>query len=205
MKYEIFQNILKNKLNFTPDNLDKLNIFVDSVIKKNKHYNLISKSSEKDIWSRHVLDSAQLVDFIDFSGKNSLSDLGSGAGFPGLILSIFNKNPNFHVKLYEKSIVKCNFLKDVIKKLNIRALVMENNYAEHEINSKYIVSRAFKKLPEIIRISREKANKPHTLIILKGKNAQEEIKKASKEMIYRYKLVNSITEKESKILIVNVS
>ena len=196
---------LLNKLKFSSSDLEKLSIFVKSVIEENKHHNLISRSSEKDVWIRHVLDSAQLVDFIDFSGNNSIADLGSGAGFPGIVLAIFNKEPLFHVKLYEKSPVKCDFLNKVIKKLKINAEVMNNNCLDHKISSKYLVSRAFKKLPEIIRISREIAEKPHTLIVLKGKNAQEEINKASKQMIYRYKMVNSITEKESKIIIVNVN
>ena len=73
---------------------------------------------------RHILDSAQLVKFIDFS-KSSLSDLGSGAGFPGLILALFNTNKDFHVKLYEKSPVKRAFLEDVSKKLSVKVQYLE--------------------------------------------------------------------------------
>ena len=110
-------NILQKQLNFTSKSIAALKIFVDALINANKNHNFISKSSEADIWHRHVLDSAQLVKFIDFS-SGSLSDLGSGAGFPGLVLAIFNSNQDFHVKLYEKSPVKRAFLKQIINKYN---------------------------------------------------------------------------------------
>ena len=84
---------------------------------------MIQKVLKKQIWLRHVLDSAQLVKFIDFSSK-SLADLGTGAGFPGLVLAIFNTNKAFHVKLYEKSPVKRNFLMKVIKELRLNADVL---------------------------------------------------------------------------------
>ena len=91
-------SILQKQLNFTSKSIAALKIFVDALINANKKHNFISKSTEADIWHRHVLDSAQLVKFIDFS-RGSLSDLGSGAGFPGLVLAIFNSNQDFHVKL----------------------------------------------------------------------------------------------------------
>ncbi len=97
------QSILLNKLQFNQDSLYKLDTFCREVIEYNLKFNLIAKSTIDNIWDRHVLDSAQLVKFIDFNDGSSLSDLGTGAGFPGIVLAIFNKNPKFHVKLYEKS------------------------------------------------------------------------------------------------------
>ena len=162
----------------------------------------ISKSTEADIWHRHVLDSAQLVKFIDFS-RGSLSDLGSGAGFPGLVLAIFNSNQDFHVKLYEKSPVKRAFLKQIINKLSINVDVKGNIY-EEIVDSDYIVSRAFKKLEVLIQVSREIVKKSHKIIVLKGQNAQEDLKKAFKREKYDYKLKDSITNKGSKIIIVDI-
>ena len=103
-------NNLQNKLHFSLKSIEKLQVFKNTLISANKKHNFISKSTEVDIWHRHILDSAQLVKFIDFS-KGSLSDLGSGAGFPGLVLAIFNESKDFHVKLYEKSPVKRAFLR----------------------------------------------------------------------------------------------
>ena len=71
---------LKNQLNYTEKNIFDIKIFINELLKANKRHNFISKSTEKLIWHRHILDSAQLVKFINFS-KGSLSDLGSGAGF----------------------------------------------------------------------------------------------------------------------------
>ena len=190
-----------HQLNFSEKNISDIKIFINELLKANKKHNFISKSTENVIWHRHILDSAQLVKFIDFS-KGSLSDLGSGAGFPGLILAIFNKNMDFHVKLYEKSPVKRAFLKDIIDGLSLKIELRGNVYDEI-IDTDYIVSRAFKKLDAIIQVSREIAKRSHKLIILKGQNAQEDLKKAFKNEKYDYKLENSITNKDSKIIIVD--
>ena len=194
-------SILQNQLNYSVKNISDIKIFINELLKANEKHNFISKSTENAIWHRHILDSAQLVKFIDFS-KGSLSDLGSGAGFPGLILAIFNKNKDFHVKLYEKSPVKRVFLKRIIDRLSLNIEVFGNVY-ENSINTDYIVSRAFKKLDAIIQVSREIAKNSHKLIILKGQNAQKDIKKAFKKEKYDYKLENSLTNENSKIIIVD--
>jgi len=202
MKDKEVINILQNQLNFSSKSIATLNTFVDALISANKKHNFISKTTESNIWHRHILDSAQLVKFVDFS-KDSLSDLGSGAGFPGLILAIFNKNRDFHVKLYEKSPVKRAFLEEISNKLSIKVEIKGNIY-EETLDSDYIVSRAFKKMEVIIQVSREIVKKPHQIIVLKGQNAQEDLKKTFKREKYAYKLEDSITNKKSKIIIVDI-
>ena len=194
-------NILLNQLSFSSKNISDLKIFKNELLKANKKHNFISKNTETVIWHRHILDSAQLVKFIDFS-KGSLSDLGSGAGFPGLILALFNKNKDFHVKLYEKSPVKRAFLRFISDRLSLKIEICGNIYNEF-VDTDYIVSRAFKKFESIIQVSREIAKKPHKLIVLKGQNAQEDLEKAFKKEKYAYKLEQSITNKDSKIIIVD--
>ena len=193
--------VLKKDLNFNDSSIKKLKLFSQNLILANQKYNFISRSTESDIWKRHILDSAQLVKFIDFK-SGSLSDLGSGAGFPGIVLAIFNDNVDFHVKLYEKSPVKRSFLKKIVKDLNINATVLTNIHDEI-IDSNVIVCRAFKKLDQVIQVSREIAQKPHKLIVLKGQNAQEEINKAFKRQKYPYKLEKSMTNVDSRIIIIN--
>ena len=158
-------NILKKRLNFSDHSIEKLKKFTNLVLKENQNYNLIAKSTENQIWFRHILDSAQLVKFIDFN-VNSAADLGTGAGFPGLVVEIFNKNKAFHVKLYEKSPVKRRFLSGVIKELSLNAEVL-GDVRNEVIDSEIIICRAFKKLDKIIQVSREIAKKPHKLMILK--------------------------------------
>ncbi|MDB9705673.1 16S rRNA (guanine(527)-N(7))-methyltransferase RsmG [Pelagibacteraceae bacterium] len=198
---EVKQILLKD-LKFTENDVSKLEVLKKSLLEYNSKYNLISKSTEKSIWSRHILDSAQLIKYFSTKYEASLADFGSGAGFPGLIIAIFNKNPKFHVKLYEKSPVKRSFLNFIKEKLDIQYIVAENIYDE-VIEANIVVARAFKKIDRIIEISREMIKKPHKIIILKGKNAQSEINNVSFGSNYRYKLERSITDTDSKIIIVD--
>jgi 16S rRNA (guanine527-N7)-methyltransferase len=196
--------ILKNELGFSDSSIKKLKKFHNYLLEYNKRYNLISKKTEKSIWIRHILDSAQIIKFIDASKDKNIVDFGSGAGFPGLIIAIYNENVRFHVKLYEKSPVKRAFLSNIKKELDIKDIDIENDVYGKEIVADVIVCRAFKKLEEILKISRETVKKPHKLIILKGKNAQSEINNVSLGSNYSYKLEKSITDHDSKIIIVDV-
>ena len=190
---------LRENLGFSDKKIKKIHKYIDLLLIFNKKYNLISKSTEKEIWNRHILDSAQIIKYIDFNKDHILSDFGSGAGLPGVIISIANTNPNFHVKLYEKSPVKRDFLADIQK---ITQFDIEKNVYDYEvIKSDYVVCRAFKKLDLIFDISREKIKNPHKLIILKGKNALNDLKKLPKDKNYRYKTVDSVTDRDSKIII----
>ena len=198
------KSLLLNNLHFTQDSIYKLDVFCKEVIAYNQKFNLISKSTIDNIWDRHILDSAQLVKFIEFKDQFSLSGLGTGAGFPGIVLAIFNRNNKFHVKLYEKSRVKIKFLVEICEKLGIKASIYENNFNSHIISSDYIVSRAFKKLEEQIRISREIVKVNHKLIILKGKNAEQEIKQLNIDQKFSYRLEKSITSPDSKIVIIEI-
>ena len=203
MNKEKVKTDLKNILKFTTEDLDKLQIFHDELLKFNKKYNLISKSTEHNVWHRHILDSAQLVKFIDFNNDYSISDMGTGAGLPGIMLAIFNKNPSFHVKLYEKSNIKCDFLDNIRSKIDVSYDIF-GDYKNENITSYYVVSRAFKQLSEIIRISREIIKVNHKLIILKGRNAENEVNKLKVYGDFVYKAENSITDKESKILLIEI-
>ena len=196
-------SILKRILNVSDQSIEKLKKFTNLVLRENQNYNLIAKSTENQIWHRHILDSAQLVKFIDFN-LNSMADLGTGAGFPGLVVEIFNKNKPFHVKLYEKSPVKRRFLISVIKELSLNAEVL-GDVRDEVIDSEIIICRAFKKLDQVIQVSREIAKKPHKLMILKGQNAHEEVKNSFKSVKYPYKIESSMTNKDSKIILMEIN
>ena len=204
MEFERVKDILLNQLNFTKEDVDRISFFHDELLNYNRKYNLISKSTENNVWERHILDSAQITKFIDIKSSGIISDLGSGGGFPGIIIAIFTQKSDFHVKLYEKSSVKRIFLQSIIDKMKLNAKVVDNVKLFSNLYSNYIVCRAFKKIPEILTISREIFKKPHKIIILKGKNAQIEINKVLKLQSLRYKMESSITDKESKIIIIDV-
>ena len=194
---------LKDSLNFSLYDLERLEKFRKYLLEYNKKYNLISSNTEETIWSRHILDSAQILRFLSVENNIKIVDLGSGAGFPGIIIAILSNSTKLHVKLFEKSPVKREFLNIIKKKLDLK-VVISNNVNDEIIDGDIIVSRAFKKLDQIIRISRENAKKPHKLIILKGKNAEAEINKVSLDDNYSYKLEKSVTDIDSKIIIIDV-
>ncbi len=197
------KRILLKDLNFDASKIKKLDNFAKKILIFNKKYNLISKNTEKEIWDRHILDSAQLVKFINIKSCSGIADLGTGGGFPGIILAIYFQNFNFHVKLYEKSPVKSAFLTNITNLLGLNCKVICKDINLVNIDSNYIVCRAFKKLPYILNISRENCIKKHKIIIMKGRNAQKEINNTSQVNKYKYKLENSITDKDSKIIILD--
>jgi len=197
------KRILVQKLKFDALKIKKLDNFVKNLLIYNKKRNLIAKSTEKQLWNRHILDSAQLIKFIDAKNCTGITDLGSGGGLPGIILAIYYQNYNFHVKLYEKSPIKSAFLSEMSKLLDLKCKIICNDVNSLKIDSNYIVCRAFKKLPHILNISRENCVKKHKIIVMKGKNAQAEINNTSQMRNYRYRLENSITDNKSKIIILN--
>ena len=206
MDQEILNSYSKlNDLNVSRETFLDFENYISMIIEKNQKINIISQntSSKKSIIERHIIDSAQIIDFVDFN-SNTTTDLGSGGGFPGIVIAIFNENRDFHVKLYEKSPVKRKFLNKIINNLKIDAEVYGNIY-ENNIEADFIVCRAFKKMEIIIQVSRETAKKSHKLIILKGKSAQEEINNSLIIKKYRYKLEKSLTSGESKIILVDVN
>ena len=201
MDKEYVLEYLRNKLNFSEISIKKLHIFSQYLIKFNNKYNLIAKSTEKTLWARHILDSAQIIKFIENKKGLKIVDFGSGAGFPGIIISIFDLKNTFHVKLFEKSPVKRSFLEKIIDKLDLNCKIGNDIY-QSDLYCDLIICRAFKKLNEIIRISREMIDKPHKLIILKGKDAEKEINNVSLDKNYSYKVEKSITNEDSKILLI---
>ena len=197
------KRILLKDLNFDAPKIKKLDNFAKKLLIYNKKHNLISKNTEKQIWDRHILDSAQLIKFIEVKNCSGIADLGTGGGFPGIILAIYFENFNFHVKLYEKSPLKSAFLINISKQLGLNCKIICNDVNSLKIDSNYIVCRAFKKLPNILNISRENCVEKHKVIILKGRNAQQEINNTSQMKNYKYRFEKSITDYDSKIIILN--
>ena len=118
------KRILIKDLNFDPPKIKKLENFVKKLLIYNKKRNLIAKSTEKQIWDRHILDSAQLIKFIDTKNCTGIADLGSGGGLPGIVLAVYFQNYNFHVKLYEKSPIKSAFLINTSKLLGLNCKII---------------------------------------------------------------------------------
>ena len=131
------------------ETITSLKKYENYLINSNKTLNLIGKSTINQIWLRHFLDSSQVIDFID-KNEIDLVDLGSGAGFPGLVIAILAKDRKIplKVKLIEKSPRKVSFLRDTIKNLNLQVEVLNINVLEQpaKLETDLIVARAFKPL-----------------------------------------------------------
>ena len=188
------------------ETISSLTMYEELLIKANKTLNLIGKSTVSQIWHRHFLDSVQVIDFIDKNDK-SIMDLGSGAGFPGLVLAIVLKERKISVKvqLLEKSSKKTKFLNEIIKKLNLDTQVVSKNILEKKFNlaSEVFVARAFKPLQKTLELIHSNAKNWKKIFIFLGKNGKSELIRASKIWDIEYKQRVSVTSSDSVILEIN--
>ena len=178
--------------------------FIAMVIEKNQEINIISRENEENniIRERHIIDSAQAIDFIDLN-SNSTTDLGSGGGFPGIIIAIMLKNmkKKINVVLYEKSHHKSVFLRDVSKKLNLDTEVIQKDvFGITELKSETIIARAFKPLPVILELIYKNFKSYKNLILFMGKSGEEILQKTQKEWDLDFEIKKSITSKDSFLL-----
>ena len=198
--------IKKTKLsiqNVSRETLDELNAYSSSIINKNKEINLISSSTEKSINIRHIVDSAQTIDFIDKNEIKICTDLGSGAGLPGIVLAILMKpkKPEFKVIFYEKSHHKSNFLKEISKKFKLNTEIKQKNIFEQKnLQTDIIISRAFKPLPVIFEIALNNFKEFKYIILFLGKSGRETLKEASKKWKFEYEEKKSLTSDESLVV-----
>ena len=178
--------------------------FIILLKKKNEEINLISKESAQEniIRERHIVDSAQTVDFIDFN-SNIVTDIGSGGGFPGIIVSILIKNlkKNIKVNLYEKSHHKSVFLRKISRELKLETEVIQKNIFEiKNINSGTIMARAFKPLPIVLELVYKNFNNYKNLILFMGKNGEKTLEDTLKIWDFDFEKKKSITSQDSFLL-----
>jgi 16S rRNA (guanine527-N7)-methyltransferase len=194
--------------------LDKLNVsretffdfenFISMIIEKNKEINIISKKNVKIdlIRDRHILDSAQIIDFVDLN-SNTTTDLGSGGGMPGIIIAIILKNlkNKMKVHLYEKSYHKSNFLKEVSKKLDLKTEVLQKNIFDiRNLETGTIMSRAFKPMPVVLDLVYENFSRYKNLIFFMGKDGKKLFKNLKRDWDLEYIEKKSLTSEDSFLL-----
>ena len=190
-------------LNVSRETFSELEEYSSSILRRNKEINLISSSTEKSINTRHILDSAQSIDFIEEKDVNMCTDIGSGAGLPGIVLAILmkRKKPLFKVIFYEKSFHKSNFLKEISKKFELNTEVHQKNiFEEKNLRTDIIISRAFKPLPIILGLAKENFQKFESIILFLGKTGKEILSEALTKWEFQYKEKKSITNDNSLII-----
>jgi len=202
----IDSNIIKysalKSLNVSRETFHDFEEFRSLILERNKTINLIGRNTIENSRERHIIDSAQIIDFIE---KNELSctDVGSGSGLPGIVLAIISKHKNLKMKfnLYEKSFRKSQFLNEVIKKFKLDAKVFQKNiFEEKDLVTDVVVARAFKPLPIILEMVNDKFKKFKSIIIYLGRRDKSLIKECLTGWNFEYKEKKSITSEESLIV-----
>ena len=200
---EYFDNFLiLDKFNVSRETFSTLNEFRKKIIDKNNEINLISTKSVSNSMKRHIIDCAQAIDLIDINSK-TCTDIGSGAGLPGIVLSILVRGKKIDMKmnLYEKSYRKSSFLRSVSKEFKLDTeIFQEDIFKKKNLVSGSIVTRAFKPLPVILSLVEKNFEKYTNLIVFMGKNGKQSLKEAFNEWEFEYNQIASVTSKESFLL-----
>ena len=191
-------------LNVSRETCTELEILISMIQKKNKEINIISKKMYKKevIRERHIIDSAQIIDFVDLN-YNTTCDLGTGGGMPGLIVAIVMKKikNSMKINLYEKSHHKCVFLKEVSKKLNLNTEIIHKDiFTVRNIETGTVMSRAFKPMPVILNLVSENFQKYKNIIFFMGNSGRKILNDQLQEWDLDYEEKKSLTNEDSFIL-----
>ena len=193
-----------SKFEVSRETCNELESLISMIQKKNKEINIISRknSDQGVIRQRHIVDSAQIIDFVDLN-TNTTSDLGSGGGIPGLIIAILMKKlkNSMKIKLYEKSHHKCVFLKDVSEKLELNTEIIQKDiFKLRDIETGTIMSRAFKPMPIILDLVQKNFRKYKNIILFMGKSGRKILNETLKIWDLDYDEKKSLTNKDSFLL-----
>ena len=196
-------SLLKDQ-NVPRETLIEFESFIAMLQKRNEEINIISKETAKNevIRERHIVDSAQVIEYIDLNSK-IITDIGSGGGMPGIVISIMLKNLKNQAKihLYEKSHHKSAFLRNVSRELKLSTEIMELNiFEEQNIETGTIVVRAFKPLPIVLHLVNKNFSSYKNLILFMGKNGEKVLEETLKDWDFDFEKKKSITSKDSFLL-----
>jgi 16S rRNA (guanine527-N7)-methyltransferase len=205
MEQEIIHSYNRlDSLNVSRETFLDFEIFLSMILEKNKKINIISQETAKNevVRARHIIDSAQIIDFINFN-QNTTVDLGSGGGMPGIVIAIILKNMknDMKVHLYEKSYHKSLFLKDVSRKLELNTEIFQENIFDlKKLETGTIMSRAFKPMPVILDLVYENFLQYTNLIFFMGKNGKKVFENSLKNWDLEYTQKKSLTNEDSFLL-----
>jgi len=205
MEQEIINYYSKlSGLNVSRETISDFENYISMILEKNEKINIMSNKyiKKNEIIQRHIVDSAQIIDIVDFN-SNTTTDIGSGSGMPGIIIAILLKSlkKDIRVKLYEKSYHKSHFLKDVSKKLNLKTEIIQKNiFEEKNIVTGTIMSRAFKPMPVVLDLVNENFFDFSNIIFFMGKSGREIFQNTLKDWDLEYSEKKSLTSEESFLI-----
>ena len=172
----------------TQDQLDKLNKFYHLLIEWNEKINLTRIVDEKDVYLKHFYDSLTITKEIDLSKVNTLCDVGTGAGFPGIVLKIMY--PNLKVTLIDSLLKRVNYLNEIIKELeltNIKAIHTRGE--DYKDKFDVVTSRAVANIEKLVTFTMHLVDKDGVFIAMKGNIDNELTISVEKNISKKYKIV----------------
>jgi len=194
--------MLQTEFHVSRESIEVLQIYVDLLAEWQKKTNLVSNSSLNDIWKRHICDSIQCKSI--FPNKLNWLDIGTGAGFPGLVLSILSRNePGFVMNLVESNNKKCAFLRKVIRETGVRANVTTSrieSVAKQYSNTEVVTARALSSLDNLLMLTQSWFDSGAAGLFLKGRDYAQELEKCRGSWEFDLLVHNSRIEENSVLL-----
>lgn len=178
------------------DALAKLDVYARLLTEWNVNINLVATSTLPEIWQRHFLDSAQLFPLLPKDGASSIADMGSGAGFPGLVLALMGV-PN--ISLIERNTRKSAFLRTVAAETGAKIRVL--NLPVEDVTEQFdiLISRALADVAALLKMSAPVRKASTVCLFLKGKNLDQELREAQKDWVMDARNLPSCTDAEGTI------
>ena len=186
------------------ETLAKLQVYADILIKWNPKINLVAKSTISDLWDRHIVDSLQIMRHIPESAQH-IVDIGSGGGFPGLVLAIASAeaHPESLITMIESDQRKSAFLRTVLRETGVSATVLTERIEKAPAQSADVLTaRALADLSMLLEFAEQHLKKEGTAFFLKGKNWRIELQKAQEVWQFDYEEVTSETNVEAVLLVI---
>lgn len=195
------QSWLSETLAVSRETIEKFNYLVDAVIDENGRQNLISAASEADIWHRHIIDSAQLLALVPESKSDApWLDLGTGAGFPGLVIAIMSDQPMILVESRRK---RFEFLLKIVDSLGLDHVTVHGGSLDslETVATSVISARAFAPLPRLLDIAIRFSRKRTIWLLPKGRSAAEELASIESAWHGDFTIKQSVTDADSAIIV----
>lgn len=200
-KTKVFEELY----NVSRETIEKLLIYEKLILNAQEKYNLVGKSTLSQVWLRHFADSAKIFQIIEDkyykSNKDSISfaDIGSGAGFPGVVISLMLEAKNMIVRtvLIDSNKKKSTFLENVKKKMELSYIVLNKRSESVEEKFDIITARAVTSIKKFLDINYNLFKKDSIIILLKGKTWREEIKESKKKWKFQFNVVKNNNQLDS--------
>ena len=181
--------------------MDRLEVLIAELLAENQRQNLISRPSEPQVWQRHIADSAQLLRFVPRETSGTWLDLGTGAGFPGMVIAAIE--PEREVVLVESRARRVEWLERMAEKLALPLCRVEGKRLElvKPFPARVISARAFAPLPKLLKLSAPFSTKATTYLLPKGRSAAQELESIPAKIRRMFHVEHSLTDAEAGIIV----